>query len=85
MNLKPLPCHAYSTDPQNHFVVLYRVSKNGRKFHVADLGKGLISYTREELAKHWASINANGKEKGIAMFLEPTPTFYEHKMDKKNR
>ncbi len=29
---------------QNHFVVLYKVSK-GRKFYIADPGKGKITYT----------------------------------------
>lgn len=82
-----LPCILHWN--QNHFVVLYKVSRNGKKFYVADPGKGLTSYTREEFARHWASINANGEEKGIAMFLEPTPTFYEQKiednMDKRNK
>ena len=32
---------------QNHFVVLYRVKK-GRKFYVADPGKGPMTYGKEE-------------------------------------
>lgn len=35
----PLPCILHWN--QNHFVVLYRISKNGKKFYIADPGKGL--------------------------------------------
>lgn len=63
---------------QNHFVVLYKVSK-GKKFYVADPGKGLVKYNLEEFKSHWISTRSNGEEKGIAMFLEPTPAFYSHK------
>lgn len=65
---------------QNHFVVLYKVSK-GKKFYVADPGKGLVKYSLEEFKSHWISTRSNGEEKGIAMFLEPTPSFYSHKED----
>ncbi|MDE6270894.1 MAG: peptidase domain-containing ABC transporter, partial [Muribaculaceae bacterium] len=57
---------------QNHFVVLYRVSKNGKYFHVADPGKGRIRYTAEEFVAHWCA-DADGK--GIVMALEPTDEF----------
>lgn len=65
---------------QNHFVVLYKVWK-GKKFYVADPGKGLVKYNLEEFKSHWISTRSNGEEKGIAMFLEPTPAFYSHKED----
>lgn len=65
---------------QNHFVVLYKVKK-GRKFYIADPGKGLVKYNLEEFKSHWISTRSNGEEKGIAMFLEPTPAFYSHKED----
>ena len=65
---------------QNHFVVLYKVKK-GKKFYVADPGKGLVKYNLEEFKSHWISTRSNGEEKGIAMFLEPTPAFYSHKED----
>ena len=32
---------------QNHFVVLYRV-KEGRKFYVADPGKGRVAYEKRK-------------------------------------
>jgi len=65
---------------QNHFVVLYKV-KRGKIFYIADPAKGLVKYNLEEFKKHWVSTQSGGEEKGIAMFLEPTPAFYEKKMD----
>ena len=65
---------------QNHFVVLYKIKK-GKKFYIADPGKGLVKYSLDEFKSHWISTRSNGEEKGIAMFLEPTPAFYSHKKD----
>ena len=76
-----LPCILHWN--QNHFVVLYKVKK-GRKFYVADPGKGLVTYGLEEFKQHWISTKSNGEGKGIAMFLEPTPVFYSHKEDSEN-
>lgn len=69
-----LPCILHWN--QNHFVVLYKVKK-GKIFYIADPGKGLVTYNLEEFKKHWISTQSGGEEKGIAMFLEPTPAFYE--------
>ena len=65
---------------QNHFVVLYKVKK-GKKFYVADPGKGLVTYNLEEFKQHWISTKSNSEDKGIAMFLETTPTFFTYKME----
>lgn len=72
----PLPCILHWE--QNHFVVLYKV-KNGKKFYIADPGKGLITYTLEEFKEHWISTQSQGEEKGVALFLQPTTAFYEQK------
>lgn len=61
---------------QNHFVVLYQI-KRGKKFYVADPGKGLITYSLEEFSKNWLSTMSNGEERGIALFLQPTSSFQE--------
>ena len=74
----PLPCILHWN--QNHFVVLYKVKK-GRKFYVADPGKGLVTYGLEEFKQHWASTSSNGEDRGIAMFLETTPAFFTYKMN----
>ena len=73
----PLPCILHWN--QNHFVVLYKV-KNGKKFYIADPGKGLITYRLDEFKQHWISTKSNDEDKGIAMFLETTPTFFTYKM-----
>ena len=73
----PLPCILHWN--QNHFVVLYKVKK-GKKFYVADPGKGLVTYSLEEFKQHWISTSSNGEDKGIAMFLETTPAFFTYKM-----
>ena len=65
---------------QNHFVVLYKIKK-GKTFYIADPAKGLVKYNLEEFKKHWISTQSGGEEKGIAMFLEPTPAFYELQTD----
>ena len=74
----PLPCILHWN--QNHFIVLYKV-KNGKKFYVADPGKGLVTYGLDEFKKHWVSTKSNGEAKGIAMFLETTPAFFTYKME----
>ena len=66
---------------QDHFVVLYKIKK-GKIFYIADPGKGLVKYNLEEFKKHWISTQSGGEEKGIAMFLEPTPAFYEKQTEK---
>ena len=74
----PLPCIIYWN--QKHFVVLYRIKK-GKKFYVADPGKGLDTYGLEEFKQHWISSNSNGEDKGIVMFLETTPAFFTYKTE----
>lgn len=56
---------------QEHFVVVYKVTKS--KVFVADPGHGLLTYSKEEFNKYW--ISSNEKE-GIVLLLEPTPEFY---------
>lgn len=63
---------------QNHFVVLYKI-ENGKKFYIADPAKGLVTYTLDEFKEHWISTHSDGEDKGVAMFLEPTPAFYANK------
>jgi len=61
---------------QNHFVVLYKIL-NGKKFYIADPGKGLVCYSREEFKKHWIETCQDNSDMGVAMFLQPTLSFYE--------
>ncbi len=74
----PLPCLLHWN--QNHFVVLYKVKK-GKKFYIADPGKGKTTYNLEEFKQHWISTQTNGEDKGIAMFFETTPAFFTYQME----
>ena len=73
----PMPCIIHWN--QNHFVVVYKIKKHNKgkyTVYVADPGKGLVTYTKEEFCEHWISTKTNGEEKGIALLLEPTEQFY---------
>lgn len=69
-----LPCLLHWD--QKHFVVLYEIGRNGKKFKVADPGKGMINYTKKEFEEHWISSMDSGTAYGIVMELIPTQRFY---------
>lgn len=71
----PLPCILHWN--QNHFVVLYRISKNGKKFYIADPGKGLLTRSIKDMEEHWVSTRSEGGDKGVVMLIETTPMFYD--------
>ena len=74
----PLPCIAHWN--QNHFVVVYKVRKrkNGKYIvFVADPGKGLLTYSKEEFSEHWISTKYEREERGVVLLLEPTMLFFE--------
>ena len=78
----PLPCIAHWN--QNHFIVIYKIKQhrqNKYTVYVADPGKGLLTYTKEEFCNHWMSTKTNGEEKGVALLLEPTTLFYTTQKD----
>ena len=55
-NEAQLPCIAHWN--QNHFVVVYKIKKlrqGNYRVYVADPGKGLLTYTKEEFCEHWVS------------------------------
>lgn len=56
---------------QNHFVVLYHIDKNGRRFWIADPGKGKYKLSIDDLKAHWSDDSGVG----IAMFFEPNESF----------
>lgn len=80
-----LPCIVHWN--QRHFVVVYGISKpkminpfsksdNEVIVHVADPAKGLLKYSGEEFLRSWISVKEEGYRGGVALLLEPTPTFY---------
>lgn len=51
----------------NHFVVVYRVTKD--KIWIADPARGKYAFTRKEFEEKW---------NGIALILNPTPEIFKH-------
>lgn len=69
---------------QNHFVVLYSVSRRRfsgkRKFHVANPAYGKSALSEETFLRSWL----NG-EKGVVVAIEPMDAFYERQPVKERR
>lgn len=59
---------------QSHYVILYKI-KNDSVFYIADPGRGKRKYNIQEFKRHWLSTITGGEEKGIALFIKPTPVF----------
>lgn len=69
----PLPCIVHWR--QNHFVVVYRVTRD--RVDVADPAEGHVTYTHAEFLRGWVGEGARADERGVALLLEPTPGFSE--------
>jgi len=69
----PLPCVAHWK--QNHFVVVYKIKKNGKVF-VADPAHGLINYSKKEFLQNWLSTKNQDENEGIVLIIEPIPDFH---------
>jgi len=81
-NEAPLPFIAYWRE--RHFVVVYKINK--KYVYIADPGHGLLKLSITDFIKGWANFNNNNEEEGFALFLEPSPNFYEQEDDnKKNK
>jgi len=83
--LAEMPLPAILHWNQNHFVVLDRISRNGKRFVVADPAKGIVKYDRREFSDRWASTEIDGKPSGIALFLAPGINFGEDAASDKHR
>ncbi|MBD5225359.1 MAG: peptidase domain-containing ABC transporter [Bacteroidales bacterium] len=60
---------------QNHFVVVYGISRNGKHYCIADPAKGIYKIGRDQFRDHWGERDTYGKHHGIAMFFEATEDF----------
>ena len=79
----PLPCIAHWN--QNHFVVIYKITSKNRRnqgatIYIADPAHGLLKYTKDEFIKSWVG---DGKDEGLVLLLEPSPTFYKEETTEK--
>lgn len=83
----PLPCIVHWR--QNHFIVVYKISRRRTFFsyskrnrsqgdiYVADPSYGLLRYSLSEFESQWATTATYGENKGVALLIEPTQAFYE--------
>lgn len=70
------PCIAHWA--QNHFVVVYKIKKNG-VVCVSDPAIGLVEYSEEEFLRSWGATIESESLRGIILLLEPTPDFFKAK------
>lgn len=59
----------------NHFVVLQEIK--GETYYINDPLNGLIKYRKSDLAEHWCCLDREEERMGVAIFIKPTPKFYE--------
>lgn len=64
---------------QNHFIVLYKVTK--RHYYIADPSKGPLKLNINSFLKHWIPYYSEKGKYGIALFVEPTPDFYNKRKE----
>lgn len=78
-----LPCIVHWN--QKHFVVVYKIVRKNKNIYiyVSDPASGLLKYTKEQFLKAWIQDRDSEfkEERGIALLLETTPTFYQEEGD----
>ncbi|WP_329806946.1 peptidase domain-containing ABC transporter [Flavobacterium facile] len=82
LNDAPLPCILHWN--KEHYVVLYDIKKG--KYLISDPGFGLLEYNQTDFIKFWIGNNASHfTQEGVALLLEPTPSFYNLDTDATNK
>ncbi|MDR2836678.1 MAG: peptidase domain-containing ABC transporter [Bacteroidales bacterium] len=66
---------------QNHFIVVYKITK--KIVLVADPERGKYKINKNDFLNGWANSVENGINKGICLLLTPLPDFYKKQEDKK--
>jgi ATP-binding cassette subfamily B protein len=74
----PLPCIVHWR--QKHFIVVYKIKND--KIWAADPAIGLIKFTRDEFTANWATTIVEGKQAGLVLIIEPTPSLYKNENEK---
>lgn len=77
----PLPCVAHWR--QNHFIVVYKVTK--KHVWVADPASGKYKITKEEFLQGWISDKDEGEDVGVLLLMETTPEFFDREGEKTDR
>lgn len=73
-----MPCIAHWD--QNHFVVIYKITKD--TVYLSDPALGLVDYPIDEFEEHWISTIKGDLQQGVIMELEPGPDFYKKEKGK---
>lgn len=64
----------------HHYVVVYKIKKN--KIYLSDPARGLIVVNKVNFLEKWIGKNADDHTpEGIALLLEPTPSFYKNEWE----
>lgn len=79
INEVQLPCIIHWQ--QNHLLVVTQPTKKN-KIIIADPAEGVIKVDREDFLRNW--ISSSESQKGVALLLEPTSSFYNSEEDKTN-
>lgn len=79
----PLPCIVYWKD--KHFFIVYKI-KNDIVYIADPAAHGLLTMSKKEFLEGWIRKDKTSEEEeGYALFLEPTPNFYDLEEDKDKR
>ncbi len=77
-----LPCILHWGN--HHYVVAYKLRKD--KIYLSDPARGLTTVDKEAFLEKWIGKNADeGTPEGIALLLEPTPSFYKNEWEAEER
>lgn len=79
IDLKRLPLPLIAHWNQNHFVVVYKITKSGIWIADPAVGKQKLSFST--FKKHWASDG----DQGVVMVLEPSESFFEQEGEQRKR
>ncbi|MBN2729131.1 MAG: peptidase domain-containing ABC transporter [Bacteroidales bacterium] len=86
-----LPCILHWN--QNHFVVCYSIKEKSSSFlkkkkanveyiiSIADPAHGKLKMNKSDFSRCWLSSKINGQDTGTALFLQPSPSFYNSEDD----
>jgi len=80
-----LPCILHWN--QNHFVVLYKVSRRRSGeyvFHISDPATQKVAFRKDELEHCWLAKKEGNKDVGMALLLEPGPEFMDYEDEKRS-
>jgi ATP-binding cassette, subfamily B, bacterial len=74
----PLPCIVHWR--QRHFIVIYKIKND--QIWAADPAIGLVKFSVEEFMSSWTSTVVDGKQAGLVLIIEPTPSLFTNETDR---